>query len=116
MAPKVGQLSLVSPYHEYRRSGTDFLLPARTGRLVVFAQPKVGQRGVQTFSDDLSPAQLHFVDAARRAAIPDSIPKTVNQKHSQPGKCFERLLAPLQCDVTRRHNDRCKWPSIAMNV
>ena len=35
MAPKVGQLSFVSPDHEYRRSRTDFLLPARTSALVV---------------------------------------------------------------------------------
>ena len=116
MAPKVGQFSLVSPDHKYRRSRTDFPLPARTGGLVILTLPKVGKRGVQTFSDDLSPAQLHLVDAGRRAAVPNSISQTVNQKHSQPGNRFEGLLAPLQCDMARRHHDRGKWPSVAMNV
>src|SRR5580693_2928096 len=116
MAPKVGQFSLVSPDHKYRRSRTDFPLPARTGGLVIFTQPKVGKRGMQAFSDDLSPAQLHLVNAARRAGIPYSIPQTVYQKHPHTRNRFEGLFAPLQCDVTRRHHDRCKWPSIAMNV
>jgi hypothetical protein len=64
----------------------------------------------------LSPAQLHLVDAARRAGIPNSIPQTVDQKDPQARDRFEGLLAPLQCDMARRHHDRGKWPSVAMNV
>ena len=71
---------------------------------------------MQTLSDDLSAAQFHLVDTGRRAAIPNSIPQTVYQKHPQPGDRLQRLFAPFQCDVTRRHHDRRKWPSIAMNV
>ena len=47
-------------------------------------------------ADDLSTAQLDLVDPAWRAAVPNSIPQTVDQKHSQTGNSFERLLAPLQ--------------------
>jgi hypothetical protein len=48
----------VPPDHEYRRSGTDFPLPARTGGLAIFTQPKAGKGGVQALSDNLSATQL----------------------------------------------------------
>ena len=83
---------------------------------MVLTQSKIGKRGVQSLSDDLSAAQFHLVDTGRRAAIPNSIPQTVYQEHPQPGDRLQRLFAPFQRDVTRRHHDRRKWPSIAMNV
>ena len=83
---------------------------------MVLTQAKVGERGVQSLADDLSTAQLHLVDTAWRAAVPNSIPQTVYQKDSQSGNCFERLFAPLQGDVARRHHDRSKRSSIAVNV
>ena len=60
--PKVGQLAFVPSDHEQRRPRADLLLPALTGALVVLTQAKVGERGVQTLADDLSTAQLDFID------------------------------------------------------
>jgi hypothetical protein len=63
-----------------------------------------------------SAAQPDLVDTACRAAVPNSIPQTVYEKHSQTGNCFERLVAPLQCDAARGHHERSKRPAIAVNV
>jgi hypothetical protein len=79
--PKVRQLPFVSPYYEQGRSGADLLLPAGASTLVALPQTKIGEAAVQAFADDLSVAQPHFVDAAWRATVADSVPETVNQKY-----------------------------------
>jgi hypothetical protein len=115
MPPKVRQLSFISPDYEKRRFRADLVPPVASG-LAVLPQAKIGEASVQSLADNLSTAQPHFVHTAWCAVVLDLIAKTVYQKDSQPGNRLERLFAPLQCDMARRHHNRSEWPSIAMNV
>ena len=90
--PKVRQLSFVSPDHEQRRSWADLLLPASTGALVILTQRRSVSVVCKLLTHDLSTAQLHLVDTAWRAAVPNSISADCLSERLSVGELFP---APL---------------------